>query len=163
MTKSGQPRSAGRVSTVQRRLEELIANPLLRSLLRSRFHRLASGRLALLSYVGPKTGRRYTFPVAYVRSDDEAIVVTPKRDTDWWRNFQDSRRCTLWLRGTERAAVGTVVTGEDRNSLLVDYFDVHGVLGWMLGFGGDPTASPDRFAEAKRDLAVIRFALDGEE
>jgi hypothetical protein len=42
-----------------------VVNPLARRLLRSPLHGLASGRLALITYTGRHSGRRYTIPVGY--------------------------------------------------------------------------------------------------
>lgn len=150
-------REGPRISALQRAAERRLANPLLVRVLRSPLHGLASRWLALVSYVGERSGRRYTFPVAYVRVDGAVVAVTPRRESNWWRHFRTPATCTVWLRGTARAATGEVVTGEDRDPLLVAYVDAHGLLGRMLGF--DPAASPERVAAADRDLAVVLFAL----
>ena len=70
-------------------------NQVVRLLLLSPLHRLVSRRLALITVTGRKSGRRFTFPVAY-RQEGGLVnvhVVWPERKL-WWRN----------LRGTERAA-----------------------------------------------------------
>ncbi|MFB6135679.1 MAG: nitroreductase/quinone reductase family protein [Halobacteriaceae archaeon] len=148
------------MSRFQRALEERIANPLLRAVLRSRFHWLASEWLLLVSYVGPRSGRPHTFPVAYHRLDGAVVAVTPKRESDWWRNFRDSRDCRVWLRGAERGATGDVVTGAERGALLAEYFESHRLLGRMLGPEVGPGATPDQLADANPDLSVVRFTLD---
>lgn len=147
------PRSV-RVSSLQRRIEERVANPLLRWLLRSRLHWLASRWLLLLSYTGRRSGRRYTTPVAYARHEGDVLVATPERESDWWRNFTEPRRCGLWLRGVDRAATGRVVTGADRERLLAAYVERHGLLGRLFGIDG-----PDDVARASREVAVVRFSL----
>jgi hypothetical protein len=50
------------------------ANTVVRPLLRSRLHRMVSGRLMLLDYTGGKTGRRYTFPVGYFPWDGGDVL-----------------------------------------------------------------------------------------
>ncbi|MFB6170445.1 MAG: nitroreductase/quinone reductase family protein [Haloarculaceae archaeon] len=149
-----------RVSSAQRAIEERLANPLFRSVLRSRFHWVASTWLLLVSYVGRRSGRTYTFPVAYHQLDGAVVAVTPKRESVWWRNFRDARECRVWLRGTEHTATGELVTGPERGRLLGAYFENHGLLGRMLGSEVETGASPDRRAEANRDIAVVRFLLD---
>jgi hypothetical protein len=148
-----------RVSSLQREIEERVANSLFRSLLRSRLHWLVSNWLVLLSYEGRRSGRRYTFPVAYKRLDNRIVVVTPMRDSNWWKNFQESQECTVWVRGTEYSSNGEIVTDDERTDLIVEYFDTYGIVGQILGFGGNPASSTDQLDQAKRSLAVIRFHL----
>lgn len=152
--------SPGRIWTLQRLFEERVANPAFRVLLRSSLHWPASNWLVLVSYEGSKSGRRYTFPVAYKRLDTEVIAVTPKHETNWWKNFRNSRRCTIWFRGRRRSATGTLTTGDDRHQLLAEYFDTHRILGRILGFEGESTTSADQPEQANQDLAVVRFTSD---
>jgi deazaflavin-dependent oxidoreductase (nitroreductase family) len=151
---------SNRISPLQRGIEERVANPLFRWLLRTRLHWLASRWLVLLSYVGPRTGRRYTTPVAYARSEGNVVVVTPNRESNWWRNFTEPRACRLWLRGTARTATGVVVTGTERERLLAAYVDSHGLLGRSLG--ADGRATPEELARTNRTLTVVRFTLEDE-
>ncbi|WP_254864764.1 hypothetical protein [Halovivax gelatinilyticus] len=138
-----------------RRLERRVANPLIRSILRSRAHWIVSGRLALVSYVGRHSGRRYTFPVAYHERDGAIVAMTPKRETDWWRTFRTGRECRVWLRGTQFPATGSLVTDDDRASLIAGYVERHRLLGRLLGVESDP--NPRASAEANDHLAVVRF------
>jgi hypothetical protein len=63
-------------------------NPLLRGLLRSPLHRVASGSLALLTVTGRSSGRRYSFPVGYRREGEVVtIAVGAPRRKRWWRNL----------------------------------------------------------------------------
>ena len=50
-------------------------NPALGALLRSPIHRLASGRLALVTYTGRRSGREYTIPVLYRDTGDEVTIA----------------------------------------------------------------------------------------
>ena len=81
-------------------------NQVVRLLLLSPLHRLVSRRLALITVTGRKSGRRFTFPVAY-RQEGGLVnvhVVWPERKL-WWRNLRGTEApVTLRLRGTERAA-----------------------------------------------------------
>ena len=45
-----------------------LINSVVGSILRSPLHRLLSGKLALLTFYGHKSGRRYTTPVGYARA-----------------------------------------------------------------------------------------------
>jgi hypothetical protein len=46
-----------------------VINPLVRWLIRSPLHWLASRRLALITYTGRRSGRAYTIPVGYQLPD----------------------------------------------------------------------------------------------
>jgi hypothetical protein len=73
-----------------------------------RFGGLVNRNIAMLSYVGRRSGRTFSIPVAYRRTADE-VVITPNMPEakTWWRNFLgDGAPLTLRLDGTERAAHG---------------------------------------------------------
>jgi deazaflavin-dependent oxidoreductase (nitroreductase family) len=80
------------------------ANRVVRGLLRSPLHRLASGRLALITVTGRRSGRRYTFPVLYSQEGDRVTIEVgwPERKV-WWRNLRDGGRVRMRLRGVERS------------------------------------------------------------
>ncbi|MFB6081065.1 MAG: nitroreductase/quinone reductase family protein [Haloferacaceae archaeon] len=149
--------SAPHVSPLQRAVEDRIANPLFRALLRSPLHPLASRWLVLVTYEGRRTGRRHTLSALYDRRDGDAVVVTPRGASVWWRNFSSPRRCTVRIRGTERTAVGELLTGDDREAALADYLDRYGFVGRLFG-GVDAGRSDGPLAS----LAVVRFRpVDG--
>jgi len=65
-----------------------VVNPALRALLRSPIHGLASGRVALITYTGRRSGREYTIPCFYRGKGDEVTIAVgwPDRKV-WWRNL----------------------------------------------------------------------------
>lgn len=79
-------------------------NPLLRMVLRSPLHWLLSGRLALITYRGRRSGHQYTIPVLY-REEGSKVTITvalPDRKV-WWRNLQGGgRQVLLEVRGQTR-------------------------------------------------------------
>lgn len=79
-------------------------NPLLRLLLRSPLHSLLSGRLALITVTGRRSGREYTIPVAY-EQDGHRVTINvgwPERKR-WWRNLRDpGAQVQIRLRGTSQ-------------------------------------------------------------
>jgi hypothetical protein len=92
-------------------------NPALRSLLRSPIHRLASGRFALITYTGRRSGREYTIPVLYRDKGDEVTIAVgwPERKV-WWRNLTgEGGPVQLLVRGRELRghAVATNEPGRD--------------------------------------------------
>ena len=68
-----------------------------------RYGRLMRRRLTVLSYVGPKSGRTFSFPVAYRRAGDTVRIETRMPDAKgWWRNFLgDGGPLTLRLDGVD--------------------------------------------------------------
>jgi hypothetical protein len=79
-------------------------NPLVRLLLKSPLHPLLSGRLALITVTGRRSGRAYTFPVGYTQNGDEVTVIvgSPERKR-WWRNLQQpGAPIQIRLRGTNQ-------------------------------------------------------------
>lgn len=95
-------------------------NPVVRGLLRSPAHGLVSGRLALITVTGRRSGAAYTFPVAYVQ-DGEQVTITvgwPERKR-WWRNLLEGAPVTLVLRGVER--IGSAqVHGDEQGGVTVE-------------------------------------------
>ncbi|WP_435194217.1 hypothetical protein [Natronomonas sp. EA1] len=146
--------------SVLRAVERRVANPLFETLLRSRLHWPASRWLMLVSYVGPRSGRRYTFPVAYARFNDATIVLTSKRESAWWRNFQQPRECYVWFEGEVYPATGRVLTGHERGRLLGEYLERRPFLSRLLGIDTTHRAAPDQLSRANPEIAVVRFTVD---
>jgi len=91
------------------------ANPLVKALLRSPLHPVASGRMALISVTGRRSGRSYTFPVGYEREGDRVTIGVgwPERKV-WWRNLVQPAPVRLRIRGEE--LTGTAVARGDESS-----------------------------------------------
>ena len=92
-------------------------NPALRIMLQSPVHGLASGRLALITYTGRKSGRQYTIPVLYRDNGDEVKIAVgwPDRKV-WWRNLTgEGGPVSLVVRGQELRghAIATRDLGRD--------------------------------------------------
>lgn len=82
-------------------------NPLLKAILRSPMHRLASRDLLVLEYTGAKTGQRRSLPLSYVEHDRRLYLCT--RSSLWWRNLRSQPEVALWLRGRHVTATAHVV------------------------------------------------------
>jgi hypothetical protein len=92
-------------------------NPALGMVLRSPAHGLASGRLALITYTGRRSGREHTIPVLYRDKGEEVTIAVgwPERKV-WWRNLTgEGGPVRLLIRGrTLRGhAVATREAGRD--------------------------------------------------
>jgi hypothetical protein len=96
------------------------ANPLVKALLRSPLHRLASGSLALITVTGQFSGREYTFPVGYSESDGHVrIVVRSPERKRWWRNVLQPAPVRLRLRGAERTGTA-MASGDEQSGVTVE-------------------------------------------
>jgi hypothetical protein len=63
-------------------------NPLVKSLIRSPLHWPASRRLALITYTGRRSGRRYTIPVGYEMADLHVTITVGSPDRKvWWQSL----------------------------------------------------------------------------
>jgi len=81
------------IPTVPRWISRIVA-----WLLRSPFHALLSGNMMVLTFTGRKSGRRFTFPVSYLRQGDGLIMTTHHR---WWHNLRDGAPVELYLVGSK--------------------------------------------------------------
>jgi NADPH:quinone reductase len=90
-------------------------NPLLKALLRSPLHGVASGRLALITVTGRRSGRRFIFPVGYTKRDDRVTIDVgwPERKV-WWRNLREPSPVEMRIEG--RDYTGTAVAEGDEPS-----------------------------------------------
>jgi hypothetical protein len=97
-----------------------VVNPLVRGLLRSPAHGLLSGRLALLSVTGRRSGRTFTFPVGYHRDGDRVTirVASPERKR-WWRNLVDAAPVEVLLAGVRRPGTGHAL-GDEHTGVTVE-------------------------------------------
>jgi hypothetical protein len=95
-------------------------NRLVAVLLRSPLHPLVSGRLALISVTGRRSGAQHTFPIGYQQTDEHLTipVLWPQRKL-WWRNVRDGATVRLRLRGAERTGQARARVDE-RGSVTVE-------------------------------------------
>jgi hypothetical protein len=70
-----------------------------------RWGRLVSRRLTIVTYVGRRSGRTFSTPVAYRRANDVVTIGVQFPDAKtWWRNFLDEGGpISLHLDGADRA------------------------------------------------------------
>jgi deazaflavin-dependent oxidoreductase (nitroreductase family) len=122
-----------------------LVNPFVRFILRSPFHRLFSGSIMLITYQGRKSGRTYTLPVQYARTDGTLAVVPGAAEVKtWWRNLRGGASVRLRLCGQDLNARAEVLMGEANHE----------------AFAGALSAYLHRFPAAARRYQVRR-APDG--
>jgi hypothetical protein len=118
-----------------------LVNRIVRGLLRTPLIcRLVGGRLVTLYIVGRKSGRRYTFPVAYTRHEGIILIGTP---FGWGRNLRTGEPVEIRLKGRRRLADVVVLTTEPdvTGAYTVMCRDNHTFAklnGIGLGSGGEP-------------------------
>jgi hypothetical protein len=89
-------------------------NSLMLAVLRSRAHRLVSGLVIELHYIGRRTGRKYALPVQYARTGDR-LVVRPQqvRRSAWWRNFAEPTTVTVLIAGRIRRGTAHLIAAHE--------------------------------------------------
>lgn len=65
-----------------------VLNPVMKTVLRSPLHRMASRTIALLRFRGRASGREFVTPLSYVR-DDQTVWFLSDHSTNWWKNFRE--------------------------------------------------------------------------
>jgi hypothetical protein len=69
-----------------------VGNFLVGGVLRSPMHRVMSQSLLLLTFQGHRTGKDYTFPVAYTRfGPDELVVLAGRPEGKTWWTYLEKR------------------------------------------------------------------------
>src|SRR5947209_14893299 len=88
----------------------ILANAIATTILRSRWHRMRSNRLLLLTFTGRKSGKEFTTPMRYVQEGEtlRLRVVYP-----WWKNLVDEAMVCVLLRGEMRTGTAEVLPEED--------------------------------------------------
>ena len=104
---AGRPAQEPRARTLP---AQRVVNQLMRGLLRTPLLcRLVGKRLMTVYVVGRKSGRRYTVPVAYTRSNGTLLIGT---SFAWARNLRTGAPVDIRLAGTRRPADVQVYTDE---------------------------------------------------
>jgi deazaflavin-dependent oxidoreductase (nitroreductase family) len=139
-----------------------VANRLVRPLLNSRAHALASHRLMLLEYTGRRTGRRRTIPIAYAERDPHT-VVSASLGTGWPTQLAGAGAVRLRLRGRWRTATPTVVDGRDEIAAeferLVEERGPAAVSPLRLGLPTDRPAGREELHRVAERIRLVRFRL----
>jgi len=141
-------------------------NPIVAAILRSRFHRLLSPGLMLITVSGRKTGRRYTIPVGYHEADDAVVILVADAPSKvWWRNYRQAGPIELRLRGKEFRGSATVVPagGAEFRQRAEASFGRARLIPWIFGIAYDrETGLTDAQVKQLAEQAVIvRVAIDG--
>jgi F420H(2)-dependent quinone reductase len=97
-----------------------VVNPVLRAILTSPIHGLASGRVALITFTGRRSGREYTIPCFYRDKGDEVTIPVgwPDRKV-WWHNLTgDGGPVRLLIQGQELRGHAIATRDGGRDALV---------------------------------------------
>ncbi|MQY17224.1 nitroreductase/quinone reductase family protein [Nocardia macrotermitis] len=129
-----------------------------RYLLRSRLHRIFSGKLLIVTVVGRKTGREYANPVGYASHEGDLLIGTAAR---WRRNLRQGEPVRVTLRGKEIRADWEVITeGESIADLYRIILEQNPVHGRFAGISLDSDGTVNRAelqAALAKGTAVVRL------
>ena len=139
-------------------------NPIVIRLLRSPLHRFGDQHTIVLTITGRKSGKRFTFPVSYLR-DGESLLVMTHRDHTWWKNLQGTGApLTVYLDGQDLPARAEVSTDPEVVVKVLLQF-LQQVPSWRwethikLDASGQPEHPEDLIHLAQRDLVVCKIHL----
>lgn len=144
-----------------------VGNFLVGGVLRSPMHRVMSQSLLLLTFHGHRTGKEYTFPVAYTRFGPDELVVLAGRPEGktWWTNMRGGMPVRIRLAGRELEGDARLVKGEEAVPHLKAYLEKRPraakAMGVMPGPDGEfPREALDALA-SKVPVVAIRLRTGG--
>ncbi len=135
-------------------------NPIMIALLRSPLHSLVDKQTMVITVTGRKSGKRYTFPVSYIR-DGETLLVISQKDRTWWKNLRNGAQVTVFLQGHALQARGETLTdtGMAANILLQILRQVPAyqrLLHLPLDATGQPE-HPEALTRLAQDHVIVRM------
>lgn len=124
--------------------------------------RMMGRSLALISFVGRRTGTRYTIPVSYER-EGSSLTVLSRASRTWWRNFQDNPQVELRLAGRilEGRATANIADESDMGTLR-EFLEKRPIDARAYGAvaDGDGRISEADLRDLLGNVAVIEIELD---
>ena len=136
-------------------------------ILKSPLHGVLSGNTMLVTYTGARSGRQYTVPVNYAAGESAGtLLATSLRNRVWWRNFRETQKVLLRLRGVEQPARATAFESESGTRAgLEELFRCNPGCARYFKLSVDENGKPNpvRLAEMAAGMVVVRFQLDGQE
>lgn len=134
-------------------------NAIIAFILRSPLHSLMSGNTLLITYTGRKSGKQYTTPINYVRTDG-CLWATSRRERTWWRNLSGGAKVAICMQGRDRLAQAEAFSDDAgvRDGLMT-YLSCSPRSSRFFGVRLTPDGKPDAndVAQAARSRVVIRI------
>jgi hypothetical protein len=102
----------------------VVANRLLIPVLKSRPGRRLGRRLAVVEYLGRRSGQRHQLVTQYVIEGSTARIEVGRSDRKtWWRNFSTTYPMRLWLAGDANDTTAHVMREGARVSVVAQLED----------------------------------------
>ncbi len=141
-----------------------LLNPLMRRLLRSPLHGVASGNIAILHFTGRKSGRALNTPLSYVRDGDRVLFLSSE-NTGWWKNFLDGPAPVEIEIGRENlAGTATLLRGDSealRENVRVFITALpRDAVVYGIKLDRDKRPTEESLAAAAHRLVLVEAALD---
>ena len=137
-----------------------ISNFFMKTIVNSPLHPLLGNRVAVITFEGRKTGKRYSTPIN-VTQDGDTFTAVSLRSRNWWRNLRGGRQATLRVAGRLYTVRGEVF--EDRGAVvdgLTQYFkqnpDYARYFGVRLARDGEPMS--EDLDRAANERVIIRLS-----
>lgn len=122
--------------------------------------RLAGRSTALLTFVGRKSGNKFTTPISYSRHGRN-VLLTCHESRQWWRNLDSNPRIELRLAGTDYQGLATVAKDDVALELFLDFLRHQRMLARASGISFDDGApNTEQAAAALQDTIVVSVELD---
>lgn len=104
----------------------VIINKIVKVILKSPLHGIMSDSFMLMSYTGRKSGKQFTTPVRYMRTDKGVRVYTAEH-TQWWRNMLSGPKVTLVIAGQTEPYTASVYPrdAQQNRELLIEFLTLY--------------------------------------
>jgi deazaflavin-dependent oxidoreductase (nitroreductase family) len=135
-------------------------NPIVILILRSPLHSLMDKSTILITLTGRKSGKKYTFPVSYMRDGDTLMMIS-QREHSWWKNLRGSAQATLYMQGHLSKASAEVFTDAESvaNKLLLflqQFPSYQSHIHIKLAANGQPE-NPEAFQRFAQGMVIVQM------
>ena len=86
-----------------------ILNPIMKSILKSPFHKMMSGQIMIITFQGAKSGKEYATPVSYSMENETVHCFT---HATWWKNFTSKPEVKLRIQGQDFEGSAKAIKGD---------------------------------------------------
>lgn len=141
----------------------VIINKIVRAILRSPIHGLMSGSFMLINYRGRKSGKAFSTPVRFMRTDNGVRVYTAEH-TQWWRNIEAGPNVTLLIAGEQAAYLASVYERnvQSNRELLIEFLTLYpqDATYQDIRLNKDGSLNEDDLNAAAEKAIVVEFTKD---
>ena len=138
-----------------------ILNPVMKTLLKSPFHKVVSGQIMILRFQGAKSGKAYSTPVSYSTNNGKVNVFT---NANWWKNFSNGAAVKLRIQGQEMTGYAEAIRDDQEKITLSLQRHILAVpndakfYGVTMDENGQPNMEQVRAAVA--DIVMVQITID---